>query len=77
MKDITCDKSVIVLSGDDILLGDCENVTHLENEENAQNKNNLNKNNLIWRDDKVHTLLANCLTIEMDPEDQTNTSFIG
>ena len=72
MKDITCDKSVIVLSGDDILLGDCENVTHLENEENAQNKNNL-----IWRDDKVHTLLANCLTIEIDPEDQTNTSFIG
>ena len=40
-QDITCDKSVIVLNGDDILLGDCDTVAHVEN------------NEVIWRDDQV------------------------
>ena len=26
---------------------------------------------------QVHTLLANCLSVELDEEDDTNTTFIG
>ena len=65
MKDIACDKSIIVLNGDNILLGDCQSVSHRDSGE------------LIWKSDSVHTLLANCLTIQLDPNDPSNSSYIG
>ena len=64
-KDITCDRSIIVLNGDNILLGNCQAVTHRDT------------GKIIWSNDNVKTLLANCLTIELDQSDPSNTSFIG
>lgn len=40
-QDITCDSSVIVLNGDDILIGDCDTITHQGN------------NQTIWKEDQV------------------------
>ena len=64
-KDITCDRSVIVMNGDNIFLGDCDTVSHAKNDA------------VIWESDGVHTLLADCHTIELDPEDYTNTTYIA
>ena len=64
-KDITCDRSVILMNGDNIFLGDCETVSHVKNDA------------LIWQSDSVHTLLADCHQIELDPEDYTNTTYIA
>ena len=63
--DIGCDKSLIILNGDNILLGDCQTASHRDTGER------------VWSSDGVHTLLANCLTVNPDPDDPTNTSYIG
>jgi len=64
-KGITCDRSVILMNGDNIFLGDCETVSHVKNDA------------LIWQSDSVHTLLADCHQIELDPDDYTNTTYIA
>ena len=48
-----------------LLPGDCETVSHRDTGE------------MIWTSDQVHTLLANCLTVNPDLDDPTNTSYIG
>ena len=53
------------MNGDNIFLGDCETVTHVDNDD------------VIWESDGVHTLLADCLTIELDLEDDSNTTYIA
>ena len=75
---------MIVLSGDDILLGDCDTVSRVGGPEDDDD--------VIWTNDHVmcyqiqkcyycqlqeHTLLANCLRLELDEDDDTNTSYIG
>jgi len=64
-KDIACDKNVIIQSGDRIFLGDCESVEQMDSRDN------------IWTNDQLNTLLANCLTIELDLDNQENTSYIA
>ena len=44
-QDITCDRSVIVLSGDDILLGDCDTVSRV----GGQGEDD----DVIWTNDHV------------------------
>ena len=57
-KNIACDKNVVVLSGDDIFLGDCDNIV-----EDGTDR-------VIWENDRDNTLLANCLSVtqvRLDP----------
>ena len=77
---------MIVLSGDDILLGDCDTVSRVGDQGEDED--------VIWTNDHVmqlcrdvfrcyyspfqeHTLLANCLRLELDETDDTNTTYIG
>ena len=53
------------MNGDNIFLGDCEAVTQLDNDD------------VIWKSDGKHTLLADCRTIELDPDDDFNTTYIA
>ena len=52
------------MNGDNIFLGDCNLVSHMTGED-------------IWASDGEHALLADCNEIELDPEDYSNTSYIG
>ena len=64
-KDITCDRSVIIMNGDNIFLGDCQTVSHVKNDA------------IIWENDNLHALLADCNEIRLDPDDETNTTYIA
>ena len=64
-KDISCDKSVILMNGDNIFSGNCDTVTHVDG------------GKIIWESDRKHTFLADCNEIELDLDDYTNTTFIA
>ena len=50
LQDIACDRSVIVMSGDDIMLGDCEAVSVIGDQEEE----------VIWRNDEVSCCYCCC-----------------
>jgi len=63
--DISCDKNTVIQSGDTIFVGDCSAA------EDAQT------GAILWKQEDDITLLANCISLELDSQDPENSSYIA